>query len=252
MGSVFHENRHIQALRKLQILDTPEELEFDEVVELAAQICGTPISTVTLVDEHRQWIKAAVGLREKEMPRSQSFCSHAIQQQEMLVVGDASIDPRFHDNPLVTDNPAIRFYAGVPLCAPSGEAIGTLCVIDTVPRELTAQQSRALAILARQVQGRLAYRAKEIELKGSMDLFRAFMNNGPFVSYMKDAEGRFVFYNAQLARQFGITEHQWIGLTDHEVWPPEMAGQFRRHDVQVMAGGAPVEMQEVTPSPDGG
>ncbi len=249
--NTFQENRRVQALHELQILDTPGELAFDEIVELAAQICGTPVSLVTLVDEHRQWFKAAIGICQKESPRSQSFCSYAIRQQGIFEVEDASTDPRFSDNPSVTGEAGIRFYAGMPFCAPGGEVIGALCVVDTTARSLDEAQRRSLAILARQVEARLAYRAKEIELKGSMELFRAFMNNGPFVSYMKDAEGRFVFYNAQLAQRFGITEQQWIGLSDHEVWPEQMAAQFRQHDLQVIAGGGPVELQEVTPSPDG-
>lgn len=130
------EDERLNALRALLLLDTPPEERFDRLARFAAEQLGTPIALLTLVDGQRQWFKSRVGLDATETPREISFCGHAILKDELFVVEDASSDPRFSDNPLVTGDPHIRFYAGAPLSAPGGHHIGTLCVIDTVPRTL--------------------------------------------------------------------------------------------------------------------
>jgi len=144
-----HENKRLKALREYRILDTAPEKSFDDLVDLAACLCDTPMAMLSLVDEARQWFKAAVGVRQTETPREVSFCSHAILRREMMVVPDARKDRRFADNPLVTRSPRIRFYAGVPLVNAEGLALGTLCVADHRPRRLTARQRRALKSLSR-------------------------------------------------------------------------------------------------------
>jgi class 3 adenylate cyclase len=145
------EDARIEELRDYHVLDTEAESEFDDVVNLASKICGTPIALVSLVDAQRQYFKAKVGLDVSETPRDVAFCAHAILKPELMVVPDATADARFADNPLVSDDPKIRFYAGSPLVTPKGHSMGTLCVIDRVPRDLTALQREALEVLGRQV-----------------------------------------------------------------------------------------------------
>lgn len=130
------EDQRIAALRQLLILDTPPEQRFDRVVAFASEEFDMPIVLVSLVDSQRQWFKARIGIDACETGREDSFCGHAILQSEILVVEDALRDARFHDNPFVTGEPHLRFYAGAPLLLPGGASIGTLCMIDRKPRHL--------------------------------------------------------------------------------------------------------------------
>ncbi|SDY49010.1 diguanylate cyclase (GGDEF) domain-containing protein [Lysobacter sp. yr284] len=146
-----NEARRLQALRSYDILDTPPERDFDDLVAIAAAVCDTPIALVSLIDEQRQWFKARTGLAAAQTPRELAFCAHAIlRPDQTLVVPDARDDARFAGNPLVLDDPNIRFYAGAPLVTPDGHALGTLCVIDTKPRGLADKQHQALTALSRQ------------------------------------------------------------------------------------------------------
>ena len=157
--TIEKERRH-QALENLEILDTLPEPEFDDLVILASEICGTPISLISLIDSERQWFKAAVGLAAVETSITLSFCAHAIAEKGLFLVEDATRDDRFKYNPLVLGSPHIRFYAGMPLYDSDGIAIGTLCVIDTVSRGLSPGQTKALAILSHEVQSRLELRSE--------------------------------------------------------------------------------------------
>jgi anti-sigma regulatory factor (Ser/Thr protein kinase) len=158
------EAERLEALRAYRILDTDPEQAFDDIVLLASQICGVPISLITLVDEDRQWFKARVGVSVTETSRSISFCAHAIQGREIFVIPDALDDERFRHNPMVIGEPRIRFYAGAPLVTRDGHALGTLCVADHQPRTLDDGQRRALDALRRQTEAQLELRRNLIDL----------------------------------------------------------------------------------------
>lgn len=160
-----NEAERLEALRAYAILDTLPEQIYDDVIYLASQICEAPIALVSLVDDSRQWFKSQVGLEVGETPRDQAFCAHAIlTPTDLMVVSDTRQDARFAENPLVTAAPYIRFYAGAPLVTSRGAGLGTLCVIDRVPRQLTDRQQEALRALSRQVMAHLEQRKTLIEI----------------------------------------------------------------------------------------
>ena len=160
-----YEEKRLAALHSFHITDTLNETEYDDVAQLASAICGTPVSLVTFVDHDFQWFKAKVGVDFAGTPREIAFCEHSIRvADEVMVVEDATTDIRFSNNPLVTQDPNIRFYAGAPFSDENGYTLGTVCVIDTVPRTLSQQQIEALSILSRQVSGLLKTRKMNIDL----------------------------------------------------------------------------------------
>lgn len=162
------ETKRLAALRRYRILDTDPEEAFDDLTLLASSICNTPIAAITLVDRDRQWFKSQVGMTMTETSRSIAFCAHAIERGSMLVVPDALGDETFRNNPLVVGAPGIRFYAGAPLVTPDGQALGTLCVVDRVPRTLTPEQLEALNVLRRQAEAQLYLRLNLIELEEAL------------------------------------------------------------------------------------
>jgi PAS domain S-box-containing protein len=232
------ESERVAALRAYDVLDTPPEPAYDDVAVLAARLCGTPIALVTLVDERRQWFKAAVGLGLRETPREQSFCAHAICDAAAagpgpMVVADARADERFRANPLVTGAPHIRFYAGAPLVAPGGHALGTVCVIDTEPREATAEMRAALDALARQVVAQLELRRVLRELHSTFDDYRAaeadrarlaaIVESSEDAIVGQDLGGGVTSWNAAAERLFGWSAAEMLGRPLARVEPPDRA-----------------------------
>jgi len=162
-----NEPERLQALHDSAILDTTSERSFDQLTELAAGICGTPVAFLSFIDSNRQWFKSKLGLSLPETSRDVAFCAHTILGRDLLVIPDVTADQRFADNPLVTSEPHIRFYAGAPLITSEGHALGTLCVLDYVPRQLTDQQRDALKILSAQAAARIELREAKAELEKS-------------------------------------------------------------------------------------
>jgi len=172
------EAQRLAALRRFEILDTLPEQSYQDIAFLASHICHTPIALVSLIDGDRQWFKAKIGIEASETPRSWSFCDHAIRcPDRLMVIPDAMKDARFSDNPLVSASPHIRFYAGAPLVTSDGQALGTLCVIDVLPRELSEAQMQALTALSRQVMAQLELRQV---LRENEEYFKTFLQ--PLIS----------------------------------------------------------------------
>ena len=174
-------------LAEYQILDTPAEPEFDEIVEIAATLIGTPISLVSLIDRDRQWFKARYGLGAPQTPRDQAFCAHAIKSDNLYIVNNATLDPLFAANPLVTGDPNIRFYAGAPLITPDKFRLGTLCVIDTEPRDgLSVESQRILTLLAKMVVSLLESRRKTIRANHQARMMTLLAERTVAISQAKD------------------------------------------------------------------
>ncbi|MEJ2884140.1 PAS domain S-box protein [Pedobacter sp. GR22-6] len=185
------ERERLQALKSYQILDTLPEKDFDRLTELASLICDTPISLVSLMDEHRQWFKSKLGLDAAETAREISFCEHVISSHEFMEIEDAQKDLRFKDNPLVTAAPEVRFYAGYPLIDDNGHALGTLCVLDKVPKVLTGPQKKALKLLAEEVISLITERRLKEELRHFEKLFHFSKD----LICIADARGFFIKIN---------------------------------------------------------
>jgi GAF domain-containing protein len=167
-ASTSNDAARVAALEKYAILDSEPEQAFDDLAKLASYICKTPIALVSLVDGERQWFKSKLGLSASQTPREVAICSTAIQQKDVFVVPDALKDERFQNNPLVVSEPHIRFYAGAPLINEEGYALGTLCVVDLVPREFDEEQKEALKTLGRLVLAQMEFRRNLILLREAL------------------------------------------------------------------------------------
>jgi diguanylate cyclase (GGDEF)-like protein len=235
------EGARLAALRTYCVLDTGREARFDDLTGLAASICETPLSLVSLVDTNRLFFKSAHGIDIREVPYADFFCSHAIRQRDMFIVPDANEDTRFAGHPLVVDSPRVRFYAGAPLITPQDQALGTLCVVDFVPRTLQVKQVETLRVLARQVMWQLElnlqamrdpltglYNRRQLEESLHREILRA-RRIGSTVGVMAIDVDHFKRVNDTLGHEVGDSALRAIG----EV----LAGCVREEDIACRAGG---------------
>jgi GAF domain-containing protein len=197
----------LAALKEYRILDTGTERSYDDITALAAHICKVPITMISLLDGSRQWFKSKVGMTLQQTPREVAFCAHTILQHKPLVIRDAKKDERFADNALVRGEPHIRFYAGFPLFNPEGLALGTLCVIDRKPRQLSAEQERAMQALVRQVTALLELRRVSVHLVDALNHIKTLQGLLPICAWCKrirDDEGYWDQVEAYLHKYTGV------------------------------------------------
>ncbi|MDP2275187.1 MAG: ATP-binding protein [Archangium sp.] len=208
-----NESARLRRLEELEILDTPIERSFDNITQIAAAVLGTPIALVSLVDETRQWFKSHHGLRARETSREVSFCGHVVAAGDLMVVCDAHLDARFADNPLVTEDPQVRFYAGAPLRTNDGLVLGTLCAIDHLPRKPTPQQLETLQLLAEQattmLESRRVFR-RVLERDATMLALYEGMQEGVVLQL---PTGAIVEANARARELLGVSEDELRGRT---------------------------------------
>jgi PAS domain S-box-containing protein len=246
------------ALDAFGILDTPAEKSFDLLVEAAQAQFDVPIALISLVDRRRQWFKACYGLNVSETGRDISFCAHVILASEPMVVPDATVDPRFQDNPLVTGEPHIRFYAGAPLVTSEGFRIGTLCLLDVKPRQMNEPELQQLKRFAQLAMTQIdfrerALRAAEAEAAArSAELrFQAFMENSPAVAFIKDQYGRYTYTNRCFQDVYFGAGESYMGRSVAEIWPAELADEIVKHDAEVLRTGLSAAFTELVFGVDG-
>lgn len=203
-----HEEKRIESLRMLNILDTLPEKDFDDIVLIASQICETPIALISLVDSERQWFKAKIGLEASETSRDVAFCSHAILQDDLFIIPDATTDERFSNNPFVKRGPNMRFYAGAPLISPDGLPIGTVCVIDSKPRTLSLEQHKALSALSNQVSRLLQLKSELIKsdaIQKRLEIKKTALDNISEGTILYNDRGMILDFNPAALEMFGLT-----------------------------------------------
>ncbi|MBD1909848.1 PAS domain-containing protein [Leptolyngbya sp. FACHB-16] len=233
-----NEGDRLTALKRYEILDSAAEEEFDDLVRLASYICGTPIALISLTDSHRQWFKSKLGTPLPELPREMTFCSHAIlEPMQPMVVQDALDDDRFADNPLVSNDPNLRFYAGHPLVTPDGYPLGTLCVMDYIPRHLNSAQLEALQMVGRCVMTQMELRLNlkrlehqrtqqqetEAKLRASDQQVVNLLEHMTDAFLATDRQGHFSYINQEAATILQREKHLLLG---HVIWDvlPELIG----------------------------
>ncbi|MES2744599.1 MAG: response regulator [Bdellovibrionota bacterium] len=251
------EHRRLSSLDSYAILDTLPEPVFDDITLLASQICQTPIALISFVDANRQWFKSRVGLDAEQTPRSLAFCNYTIEQHELFTVPDASADERFRDNSLVTEDPNIRFYSGAVLKSASGEALGSLCVIDTKPRELTEAQQSSLEALGRQVMQLLEYRKTQLQYQKAVrtlaareQFLRLITNNIPaHIAYI-GPDLKMKFANEYVCQTFNMTQEELHDIPIEKLLTPEQFLQRKAAYEKALDGVPQVIKVEVIDSHD--
>jgi diguanylate cyclase (GGDEF)-like protein len=240
-SSGAEESARLSALRTYCVLDTGRESRFDDLTCLAASICETPYSLVSLVDTNRLFFKSAHGMDVREVPYPDFFCGHAIRQRDLFIVPDAALDPRFANHPLVVDGPRVRFYAGAPLVTPQNHALGSLCVVDVVPRQLNAKQLETIRILGRQAMCQLElnlqamrdpltglYNRRQLEESLHREVLRARRIGAP-VGVMTIDVDHFKRVNDTLGHEVGDSALSGIAQV--------LASCVREEDIACRAGG---------------
>ena len=247
------------------VLDDRLRKQFRDLLELTSLVCESPHGVIHLFGEERQPYAALTGETALPLPLDACFCSYTNGQKGLYIVPDLPEDPRFSDHILVTREPRLRFYAGYPLITDRDERIGSLCIRERAPRQLTPVQQRALGVLARQVVAQIEAMRQLIaleaalpekdgklrELEASNARFRAFLDASPVSAFIKDEESRMIYCNRALAERFGATPEEWIGKTDFETWPAEIAEQFRKADRQALEANQEIHFEDRTRGLDG-
>jgi PAS domain S-box-containing protein len=218
---LYDENRRVESLRALGILDTPAEERFDRITRMAARLFGVPIALICLVDTHRVWLKSSEGLSLRELARSTSFCNHTIASDRPFLIPDTHADPRFASNPLVTGEPNIRFYAGQPLRAPDGSPIGTLCILDQQARELSDADRATLRDLSIWAERELEINRLQQAfgaLAESEQRYRVLVEQMPVITYVAALDGlsSTVYTSPQIEMVLGFSQAEW--MADHQLW----------------------------------
>jgi len=243
----INEKERLQALESYNILDSVYEQEFDRLTKLASIICGVPISIISLITEDRQWFKSKIGLKDSETTREVSFCQYTIMDEALFQVNDATKDSRFKDNPLVTGDPNVRFYAGYPLIDPDGYALGSLCVIDDKPNKLNADQEMALTLLAQEVITQIIARREKEELKHYETLF----NLSDDLICMAGTDGHFKRINPAFEQTLGWTNEELTERRIGEFILPEDMEHTQEQLKQLAEGGKVVNVNNRFRTADG-
>ncbi|GEM64397.1 hypothetical protein SF1_23790 [Sphingobacterium faecium NBRC 15299] len=232
-----NESERLRALQEYEILDTQTEEDFDRITSIASLVCGTPISLISLIDKDRQWFKSRVGLDVKETSRSLAFCRYVITGNDYLEVYDATEDERFKENELVTADPHIRYYAGFPLIDPNGYTLGTLCVIDTIPRILNDDQKKALSLLRDEAMALIVNRKEKEGYKESEQKLKAFFDNSQGLMCTHDLEGNILTVNDAGASILGYSRSEIEKMSLFDIIPQEGHTNLKGYLHQIIQKG---------------
>ncbi len=247
------EIKRLNALNSYNVLDTLPEKEFDAITRLASYICQVPIALISLIDEERQWFKSKVGLDATETSRADAFCHYTILDDEILEINNAAEDETFKHNPFVTGEAGIRFYAGAPLIDPSGHRLGSLCVVDTVPRKLTLEQRDALRTLADEVMSHFVLRKQKLALEDSLKAHKEFFNlfnSSPEIHLIADKDSNIELINNSVKTILGYDPQEAIGRSLWDFVVGHNREQFVPLIEKAVASGQSYELETQTISAD--